>query len=113
MVSRSFDALHRFHLPRSQLTIYAFAKQIDKSDDCVERSSKLVRNVRKELTLHAIDAQQLGGEPLELLRALHETAGLTALVAYYESETKYGCEGYDPPDAVGPVIEANVRKRLH
>ena len=57
MIGRSLDALDWFHLPRSQLSVNAFTKQIDKSNDRVERSAKLVRHVRKKLALHAIDAQ--------------------------------------------------------
>jgi hypothetical protein len=34
-------------------------------------------------------------------------------MTYYESETEYGCEGYDPPNKTSPVIEADVGKHMH
>ena len=50
---------------------------------------------------------------LDLLRAFYEAASLTAFMTYYKSETKHGCEGYDPPNNSSPMIESDVRKRMH
>ena len=82
VIGRCFDALDRLHLTRSKLSVYAFAKKVDKTDNSIERSTKLVRHVREELALHPVHAQQFRGKPLQLFGAFHKTPSLSALVAH-------------------------------
>jgi hypothetical protein len=84
MVCGCFNAFDRFDLTRCELAIDTLAEEVDESDDSIERSTKLVRDIRQKFALHAIDAEQFGREPLEFLGAFDETASLTAFVTKEE-----------------------------
>jgi hypothetical protein len=113
VIGRSLDALYRFHLPRSQLSVHALTEQIDEADNCVQRSAELVRDVREELALHSVDTQQFGRKALQLLGSLDEATSLPPFMSYYKSKPEHGCERYDPPDKTSPVTEPDLRKRVH
>src|SRR2546423_10996815 len=80
VISRRFDALDRFYLTRSELSIYAFAEKVDKPDNRIEGSAKFVRHICEEFALHSIHTKQFRAKPLQLLGALNETTSLSALM---------------------------------
>jgi hypothetical protein len=107
VIGRSLDAFDRFYLTGSQFTVNALAKQIDKTNDRVQRGPELVGHVCEELALHPVDAEQLRRKPFELLRPLYEATGLPTFVTQYQSETENSRKGHDPPNKTSPVIESD------
>jgi hypothetical protein len=67
MVGRGLYALDWLYLTGSKLSINPFAQQIDKADNGIERSPKLVGYIRQELAFHAVHAEELGGKSFQLL----------------------------------------------
>src|SRR3982750_2526791 len=92
MICGRLNTLAGFDLTWCELAIDSFTEKIDKSDNGVERSSKLVRDVCEKLAFHAINAEQFGRQALKLLGALDETARLTTFMAKEERQAKDGCK---------------------
>jgi hypothetical protein len=79
MVRGCFDPFDRACLTRIKRSIHSIAQQINKSNDSVERGSKLMRNVREEFAFRSIGAEKLCREVLKLAGSIGNTAGFTTL----------------------------------
>gem|GEM_PF-3581832 len=107
VIGGCFNALDRLHLTRSKLSVYAFAKKVDKTDNSIKRSTKLVRHIREEFALHPVYAQQFRGKPLQLFGAFHKTPSLSALVAQHQGKAQNGRKRHNPSNETCPGIKSN------
>ena len=65
MCRRGGDPVDRRYLARREIAVKAVSKELDESDDCVERCPQLVRDVGEELALRLVRPFHVAVEPLE------------------------------------------------
>ena len=70
MAGRCLDSLNWPGLLRCQFPINTFTQQVHKPHYRVQRCAQFVRYVRKKLTFHLVDTNQLGRQLFELSGAL-------------------------------------------
>jgi len=110
---RSFDSLDRFHLARAELSVHAIPQQINKPDNRVERSAKLVRDVCEKFAFHPIDVQQLCGKPLELGRSVGKPARMVSFAAEHKRQCENRGDGQQPADDTGQCRYVELPPRAH
>src|SRR5215471_16966865 len=92
MRGRRGDSIDGRHLSRRQIAVDAILEQLDETDDGVEWSAQLVRDVGEELALRRVGARDLAVEALELRGTLDDTNRLSALAEDAVREQRNGGE---------------------